>query len=324
MNSYKNLILKNNLIDITGRVNGPKLRFLLPETIDQINKATIYLDHLPKVYIKHRIKAIRLDFPQIEYCPICSNNTKFSEDKNKLFTKFCSDICAAKFARTDPESIKKYKNWRYSPSGVSAAKKGGENGRISQIKSTGNFGFQNKEIQVKCQISSQDSKRNSKFKKYSYNNKIFNIQGYEGHFLDKNIQNYNLEKFHNSRKLVPKILYKENNKIRRYYPDFYHEPTNEIIEIKSVYTLIKDFFNIIEKIKSSLSYGFIVSLYVYTKNLDENVIIFPTTQSSDDVESILLNFLNTCFQIYPNECNRIGSHLLTELLDVQQENCVGG
>jgi hypothetical protein len=54
---------------------------------------------------------------------------------------------------------------------------------------------------------------------------------YEKHFLDFCVSNnIKIKDFYGE------LYYNHNEKIHRYYPDFYHEETNTIIEIKSKYT----------------------------------------------------------------------------------------
>ena len=84
--------------------------------------------------------------------------------------------------------------------------------------------------------------------KKSYNQKKFiwqsgdisQVQGYEGIVLNElENQGYNYEDVITSSKDMPEIWYDFENKKHRYFPDFYIPKENLIIEVKSEYTLQK-------------------------------------------------------------------------------------
>lgn len=69
-----------------------------------------------------------------------------------------------------------------------------------------------------------------------------NLQGYEPKALDELLEKYNETDIKTYRGEMPAIWYIKNNKKHRYYPDFYIPKDNLIIEVKSGWTMQKDFF----------------------------------------------------------------------------------
>jgi hypothetical protein len=116
---------------------------------------------------------------------------------------------------------------------------------------------QNLEIMNKIQKSGF----NLKF----HENMNLNYRGsYERDFLDFCfLNNIIVSEFKNE------LYYIHNNKKHRYYPDFYHEKTNTIIEIKSTYTFECDYeINMLKEKCSKEKYNF---LFIIDKNYNEFV-----------------------------------------------------
>jgi len=64
------------------------------------------------------------------------------------------------------------------------------------------------------------------------------------------------------------IKYEFNNKEKVYYPDFYYQPLNLIIEIKSSYTFYKDLDKNLIKQKQCLDKGYNF-IFIIDKKYDE-------------------------------------------------------
>ncbi len=89
----------------------------------------------------------------------------------------------------------------------------------------------------------RDRQRKSRFSFKSYllpSGKEIKIQGFENLFLDlyfkNNDENNLIFGNNNIEKEIGIINYFYDNKIRRYYPDFYIKNENKIIEVKSIFT----------------------------------------------------------------------------------------
>lgn len=68
--------------------------------------------------------------------------------------------------------------------------------------------------------------------------KIVKLQGYEPFTLKELLETFDEEKIITNIKLMPEIWYTDNNnKKRRYFPDFFIPSVNKIIEVKSVWTM---------------------------------------------------------------------------------------
>ncbi len=85
---------------------------------------------------------------------------------------------------------------------------------------------------------------------------------YEKHFLDFCFDNkINIESFNGN------ITYCYENKIHKYYPDFFHRESNTIIEIKSTYTMNCDLEkNMLKEKYSKKNYNF---LFIIDKNYED-------------------------------------------------------
>lgn len=103
--------------------------------------------------------------------------------------------------------------------------------------------------------------------------KKFIIQGYEDLAL-----NLLLEKFHENdiidrKSEIPKFMYHdEENKIHRYYPDFFIPSKNKIIEVKSTWTFEKD-TNIEFKKNCVNLLGYEYELWLFMTRNDKSLII---------------------------------------------------
>jgi hypothetical protein len=92
---------------------------------------------------------------------------------------------------------------------------------------------------------------------------VITLQGYEPFGLEYLKTIYKENEIFYKKKHMPKIWYNHNNKEHRYYCDFYIPLSKMIVEIKSEYTLAKDYTIIKKKLYSSHINGYKVLLLVF-------------------------------------------------------------
>ena len=118
---------------------------------------------------------------------------------------------------------------------------------------------QNPDVQAKAEKTS--------FKHRDYtmpSGKIVKIQGYENIALTELLQHFSEEEIYVGRGIVPHVKYTCNEgKQRVYYPDFYIEPLNTILEIKSDWTLQLQTCRLEEKTKAVLKAGYNFEVWIY-------------------------------------------------------------
>ena len=298
------------MIDVTGRVNGPALKYLEKEEIANIHNMTEFLNINPKIQLKHRILALYLD---IKSHPLCKNNcgklTSIIPKRLSLFGTFCSDLCASRWAHQDEESINKFKET--IDGRLEIMKIAAEKGRNSQQAKYGGYGFQRDDIQIKI-------KDQNKYCGYIW--KDWNghkVQGYEDQFLN----DYFTSELVLDKRDIPKF----NNPT--YWPDFYNPSTNTLYEIKSVYTLSIGILNskLIPKIHNACSQGYSLELVLYNKIKEAYqswTLRLTAYVTIADIESNLKNFLTNIYHENPYVLHRTGrkiSHPILEWLGVQMD-----
>lgn len=294
----------DHLIDKTGRVKGPKLPHLSDTEVAQIKNATAWLDHLDPP-LKQRIKALFLKINDIKKCDYqaCDEPAAFSNEKDQLFSRFCSCQCASSFARTDDAAIQKLKE--SVPVRIDIMKEAARKGRESQKQKFGGYGFQRSDIQEKAQAN-QISGPYSWYKWKDY--EAVRVQGFEDLFLDRN-KHLIAEK-----KDCPKIQYGN----RTYWPDFYDSNSNTVYEVKSIYTLIKGILdnNLVDKISASLQASYQFELHVFESRASDNswTLALSRPLSTDDVVSSLESFLTSILDDCPDALRRLGQNLALETL----------
>ena len=97
--------------------------------------------------------------------------------------------------------------------------------------------------------------------------KIITVQGYENRCLDILLSEYKEEEIIAEDEYIPVITYikPETQKISKYYPDIYLPNHNTIVEVKSDYTLNKEYKRNIEKFKATVKTGYNLLLYVFNE-----------------------------------------------------------
>jgi len=151
----------------------------------------------------------------------------------------------------------------------------------SNIKKFGGHPKRNKEVQEKWKntcmekygghpnqnpdVQAKAEKTSFKHRDYTMpSGKIVKIQGYENIALTELLQHFSEEEIYVGRGIVPHVKYTCNEgKQRVYYPDFYIEPLNTILEIKSDWTLQLQTCRLEEKTKAVLKAGYNFEVWIY-------------------------------------------------------------
>jgi hypothetical protein len=95
------------------------------------------------------------------------------------------------------------------------------------------------------------------------NGEIIQLQGYEPYGFDYLKKLYDEDKIKYRKRDMPKLWYNWQNKTRRYYCDFFVPEDNLVVEIKSSFTLSRDFDIVKQKILSAQTNGYTVLLLVF-------------------------------------------------------------
>lgn len=115
------------------------------------------------------------------------------------------------------------------------------------------------------EIFEKMSKRGFSAKDYTFpSGKVVRIRGYEWKALDDLLKIYDESEIEVKTTLIPKIKYTwEDQSVHYYYPDIFIKKENLLIEVKSTYTMQKDFVKNIRKAVATkeLGYGFKFMVY---------------------------------------------------------------
>ncbi len=158
--------------------------------------------------------------------------------------------------------------------------------------------FNNKEIRNKIkktniekygvEYPSQNKEIFEKQQKRSYYKKPYKfpsgkeelIQGYENLAIDELLKNYKEEEIICNIQEIPSFKYNFHNKNKVYYPDIFIPKEKKIIEVKSIYTYMKDLDKNLEKEKTVKNNGYLFEFwildklgYIYTQQEIENFIL---------------------------------------------------
>ncbi len=98
------------------------------------------------------------------------------------------------------------------------------------------------------------------------NKQIIKLQGYEPWAFDELLLVYSFKDILYSKIDVPEIWYYYGDKNHRYYPDFFIPIDNLIVEVKSSYTMLKDFYINMLKAQACKKMGYIFKFYIYDDN----------------------------------------------------------
>lgn len=92
------------------------------------------------------------------------------------------------------------------------------------------------------------------------------LQGYETFGLDYLKESHQESDILYKKRDMPKIWYFFDKKKRKYYPDFFIPTQNLVVEVKSLYTLSRDYEQIQAKIQATNRTGYNLLLLVFEKN----------------------------------------------------------
>jgi len=227
---------------------GRTLKNKHPEVIKEINKITYFLDS--ECELKERVYCIINDIDHKKICEVCKENPIKFRGNGLGYFKHCSRSCSKKDKKTKEKYKKTYKekygieidcNFKlpnyYSDLKKSLERKYGVS-NVSQLQ------------YVKDKKRKTFQKNNNKLHPNWGNSwhevslpsgRIVKVQGYERFAIFYLLKDYKENEILISNKEIKEktgeFLYEKNNKVYRYYPDFYIIPENKIIEVKSIYTL---------------------------------------------------------------------------------------
>ena len=231
-------------------------------------------------------------------CAICGNQTTY---RSFSYKKHCSDICSAKSPEhrkavserfiNNPSALISFRNKikKYHTPEIFKEK---ENKRkytiknkclklgISEYEYYSDHGRKTAENLSQEQIyqrtlKAQDTKEQrgivsgrSGYKPYPFFDEFVNLQGWEPIVLDELINVYDLKKcdINVGRIKIPIIKYIENEKQRSYFPDFFLPNHNLLIEVKSKFTLEKQYSNVMLKCQASIDNGYSIILLVLNRS----------------------------------------------------------
>jgi len=227
---------------------GRTLKNKYPYIIKEIEEITNFLNK--ECELKERIYCIINDINYKKICEVCKENPIKFKGNGLGYFKHCSTKCSQKDIKTKEKYKKTYKkkygievdcNFKlpnyYSNMRTSLKNKYGVS-NVSQIEYVKNkkretFQKNNKRLHPNWgntwHVVNLPSGRNVK------------VQGYERfailHLLKDYKENELLITNKEIKENLGEFLYKKDDKIYRYYPDFYIIPENKLIEVKSIYTL---------------------------------------------------------------------------------------
>jgi predicted nuclease of restriction endonuclease-like RecB superfamily len=117
---------------------------------------------------------------------------------------------------------------------------------------------QNKEVQIKAEVNS------FAYKEYVLpSGKKVKYQGYENMALDELVKLYKEADISIGRSNIPSITYYIDEKKHVYFPDFFIQKENKIIEVKSEWTIQLRRGNIEEKAQATRKAGYAYEIWVY-------------------------------------------------------------
>jgi len=95
---------------------------------------------------------------------------------------------------------------------------------------------------------------------------IIYLQGYETYGLDYLKKSFKEKDILYRKRDMPEVWYYYKDKKHRYYADFFIPSQNLVIEVKSSYTLARDYQQVQEKIQATNNIGYNLLLLVFEKN----------------------------------------------------------
>jgi len=201
------------------------------------------------------------------------NPTYLKQTKENHWSKSKEkDNIALKISKTKINKSKKYKDKIYEKYKNTNLKKYGvenvfQDSEIKEkIKQTNlkKYGVENPMQNSK--IFEKQRKNSFKLKKFIFSSgKEIKLQGFEPEALEILLKQYDKNDIITSISKIPKIKYKLNDKIHVYFPDFYIKSKNKIIEVKSIYTFLKDKEKNLKKKEACLANNFDFEFMIFDR-----------------------------------------------------------
>ena len=197
-----------------------------------------------------------LNLYRLPYCDPCSKKKMLEKIK-----KACMDKFGVENAGQSEEIKKKIhesyiKHYGMHPLKTDEIK---DKRAATCLEKYGGHPNQNKEVQAKSEATSYH------YKTYMMpSGNLVKYQGYEDKALDELVQLYEEEDIRIGRANVPIIDYYVDNKKHVYFPDFYINSENTIIEVKSEWTIQLKRGNIEENAIATIKAGYKYQIWIYS------------------------------------------------------------
>jgi hypothetical protein len=190
------------------------------------------------------------------YCPECSKKINLERRNATWLQKYgVSNIFQKEGIR---EKINETFEQKYGdhPKRTHAVQ---EKWKQTCLEKYGGHPNQNPEVQAKAE------KNSYRHKDYTMPcGTIVKVQGYEDKALNELLECFTEDEIILGRGNVPRIRYVCSESVNRiYYPDFYIQPLNTILEIKSEWTLKLNTCRLEEKAKAVIAAGYTYEVWVY-------------------------------------------------------------
>lgn len=104
--------------------------------------------------------------------------------------------------------------------------------------------------------------------------KIIKLQGYEPIVMDLLLNEISEHDIITDLNKMPVVIYKHNNKNKRYFPDIWLHKLNTIIEVKSTYTMSLHYSKNMEKAKRCNEMGLNIHFYILDKTHELDILKF--------------------------------------------------
>lgn len=197
-----------------------------------------------------------LNLYRLPYCNECCKNIV-----SEKYRKTCMDKYGVSNVGLNTEIKKKIKDSYIKNFGdhPKRTKEVQEKWKKTCLEKYGGHPNQNPTVQAKAEENAY------KYKDYKLpSGKVVKIQGYEDWALDELLEYFDEDDIIIGRGNIPRISYKCDEDINRiYFPDFYIESMNTILEIKSEWTLKLKTCRLNEKAKAVKEEGFDYEVWIY-------------------------------------------------------------
>ncbi len=197
-----------------------------------------------------------LNLYKLPYCSDCAKKISSDKGKNTCLKKY--GVSNASKTQDVIDKIDRIFKEKY---GIhpKQTKEVQEKWKKTCLEKYGGHPNQNASVQAKAEENAY------KYKDYKLpSGKVVKVQGYEDQALNELLEYFDEDDIIIGRGNIPRISYKCDEGIHRiYFPDFYIESMNTILEIKSEWTLKLKTCRLTEKAKAVKEEGFDYEVWVY-------------------------------------------------------------